>query len=189
MQLYYTGATVPNQQQPSPELSLGGFVSSSPIGNADVNNLFPTITRTAILNSKKTIRMLALRNITGRAITELKIWTKSEKYSNVKMAVVSAALDEKQNPVFEKVANSTSIPFQATLDSCEGEENAIVVGDMEANETIGLWIQRELDQTKFTAADVGVTPDLKVEKEMVAYLADLNEKDVDDQIDIVFDFS
>ena len=69
--------------------------------------------------------------------------------------------------------NSTSIPFQATLASCEGEVNAAIIGSLAIGATIGLWIQRELDQTKFTNLEKGIAPDLSTLESADAHIAEI----------------
>lgn len=189
MRLYYTGALIPNTIQILPEKSLGGFVSTTAISNGVANNLFPTITKTNILQNKKVIRMLALKNTTGAIVSGLRVWTNSQKYSKVNIAVIESQSNERGHVFFELLDDVHSIPFQATLESCEGEENACEVGDLAIDQTVGVWIQRELDQTKFSNLDRGIAPPLSDEAAMEVYLKQIEESAIEegDEIQIIFD--
>jgi hypothetical protein len=188
MQLYYTGAKVAEGPQTDPSASLGGFKSSSLLSNGNLNNLFPTIVRSTIAKGKKDIRMIVLKNTTGAAITSLRIWTESEKYSKVKIAAV---LPVSGTVSFEEVLDSNSIPFQASLSAHEGEGAAVNAGSLAANAVLGIWIQRELDLTKFTDLDKGITPDLTDGVKAEAYIAELESvaPQEEDEIRVVFDWS
>lgn len=187
MQLYYTGAKAPEAVQINPELSLGGYKSSTLISNGDISNIFPTITKAAIIQNKKDIRMIVLKNTTAAAIEGLKIWTISEKYSKVKIAAVAPATDTAGNKVFESVTDSHSIPYQATLESCEGEVNASEIGSLSIGAIIGIWVQRELDQTKFSNSDKGLAPDLSTLEKADAYIAEITSStEEEDEIKVLF---
>lgn len=191
MQLYYTGAKTSEGVQINPELSLGGFKSSSLITNGNIGNFFQTITKSSISQNKKEIRMIALKNTTGVDLAGLKIWSISEKYSKIKLAAVAPAVDAKGVEYFEQIGDQYSIPYQATLSSHEGEVNALQIGELKAGKMIGLWIQRELDQTKFSNLDKGTTPDLTTDQGAATYIAELSstEPEENDEISVVFSWS
>lgn len=191
MQLYYTGAKTSEGVQINPELSLGGFKSSSLIANGNIGNLFQTITKFSISQNKKEIRMIALKNTSGANISGLKIWSVSQKYSKIKLAAVAPAVDAKGVEFFEQIGDQYSIPYQATLNSQEGEVNAVQIGVLQAGATIGLWIQRELDQTKFSNLDKGTTPDLSTDEGSTTYIAELSstEPEENDEISVVFSWT
>jgi len=191
MQLYYTGAKTPEGVQINPELSLGGFKSSSLITNGNIGNLFQTITKFSISQNKKEIRMIALKNTSGANIAGLKIWTVSQRYSKIKIAAVAPAVDSKGVEFFEQIGDQYSIPYQAILNPQEGEVNAVQIGTLQAGVTIGLWIQRELDQTKFSNLDKGTTPDLTTDQGATAYIAELSstEPEENDEISVVFSWT
>lgn len=191
MILYYTGAKISEGVQINPELSLGGFKSSSPIANGNIGNLFQAITKSSISHNKKEIRMIVLKNTTGASITNLRIWTVSQKYSKIKLAAVAPAVDVKGVEFFEQVGDQYSIPYQATLSSHEGEVSALQIGELKAGKMIGLWIQRELDQTKFSNLDKGTTPDLTTDQGASTYIAELSstEPEENDEISVVFSWT
>jgi len=189
MQLYYTGAKTSEAVQINPELSLGGFKSSSLIANGNIGNLFQTITKFSISQNKKEIRMIVLKNTTGVNVAGLKIWTTSQKYSKIKIAAVAPAVDAKGVSYFEEIGDQYAIPYQAVLSSQEGEVNAVIIGSLLAGGMIGVWIQRELDQTKFSNLDKGTTPDLTTDEGSTAYLAELNSTDPEENDEISVGFS
>lgn len=189
MQIFYTGVLTPETLQKNPHLSLGGYKSSNTVPNGDINNLFPTISKSAIIQNKKEIRMVAIKNNSATSLSSLRIWTESVKFSKVKIAVVEPATLPNGDILFEIVDNSNAIPYQATLESCEGEGQAFSIGDMAAGKVLGLWIQRELDQSKFTDAEKGLPPDLStLEKadEYIAYLKSQTEEN--DEIKVILDW-
>lgn len=159
MILLYTGSQSANAPQIVASNSLGGYVSSSPIPNGRIANLFSTIAKGDVTGNKSVIRMIALKNTTGSAVTGVTVYSSIGENSHIKLklAAVSPALDGNGNPVFESVFDGNSIPYQATLSYHEGSDNSINVGSMAANAVIGIWILREIDQTKFPELNTDAT--------------------------------
>lgn len=159
----YSGASVPDAQQPDPAKSLGGYASKSLIPNGFLTNIFSTITKTTVNQNQKEIRLIVLKNLLSVTATAVRIWSVVQDaptgFSKVKLAAVAPATDPKCGfQYFETVFNDQAIPYQATLDYHEGEANAIVVGDIAPNAMIGIWIQRELNMDSFTVADGKPSP-------------------------------
>lgn len=149
MILLYTGATIPDAAQINSEKSLGGFVSSSPIPNARLGNLFSGISKSVIIGQKKEIRMVALKNTTGAALTGVTIHTENQNNSFLyKIAAVASAVNNCGEMVFEQVQDGESLPYQATLSDHEGLLE-LQVGNMAIGQVIGIWICREPDITKY----------------------------------------
>lgn len=158
MQLYYTGAKAPEAEQINPELSLGGYQASSLIPNGNVNSLFPTITKSHVQSNKIDVRMIVLKNTTTSIVNNLTIWTEAVFLSKVKIAAVEPALDVKCNiEYYESIDNGNSLPYQVTLELHEGQANALVVGSLDPGKMIGVWIERELDLTKFSDDEKGTS--------------------------------
>ena len=62
MRLFYTGATEYLEPQNSPRLSIGGFVSSSPLPNDILNGIFGSISDYKAVNGLKEVRGVVLKN-------------------------------------------------------------------------------------------------------------------------------
>jgi hypothetical protein len=90
MILFYTGADTANAPQINAEKSLGGFVSGSPIPNGKLNNLFSSISKSAVLGNKTEIRMIALQNLTGATLSNVSIYTNTVgKSTKLQLAAVA----------------------------------------------------------------------------------------------------
>lgn len=150
MILLYTGSNIPDAPQLNAEKSLGGFVSSTPIPNSRLSNLFSGISKSVILNQKKEIKLIALRNTTGSIINNLQIYTNNKNKSFLlQIAAVASGVNSNNELVFEQVQDGESLPYQATLTSNEGITNALNIGTLAVGQTIGIWIYRSLDITKY----------------------------------------
>lgn len=162
MILLNTGALSANAPQINADKCLGGYPSSTGVPNGRLNNLFPNISKSDVLQKKSVIRMIALKNTTGAAIPLVKIYTQSGTgHVKMKIAAVASALDSNNNPVFESVFDGYSLPYQAELNYHEGVVNAIEVENLAANQIIGIWILREIDLSKFDYLTTDATgPDL-----------------------------
>ena len=142
MKLYYTAASVAEAVQSKPQLSLGGFKSSSPLTNAQFGNLFGDITPVTISNFNQNQYIgLILKNETGGDITNAKIWFELPDgcYVNINVAAVDLTTDGQM----EHIPNISSKPLNA--DFVEANVDAPAdLGDMVDGEEIGIWIEREL---------------------------------------------
>lgn len=154
MKILYTGVHTPDAIQTDPLHSLGGFVSSNQIPNGSINNIFPPISRNHIKRNIFDVRLIAFKNDSEAALSNLKIYSERGNYSSYKLAVVLPAINVKYNaPEFEKIESGNSLPYQATLDVAEGSDNAITVATLAAGACVGIWIERIVDLTKFTELD------------------------------------
>lgn len=150
MILLYTGANVPDAIQIDSEKSLGGFVSSTQIPNNRLANLFGGISKSVILKQKTEIKMIALKNTTGAVVTGVNIYTNNKNKSfTLQIAGVSSSVNTAGEVMFEQVGDNSSYPYQATLSSHEGIGNLLSVGSLAIGQTIGIWILRTLDITKY----------------------------------------
>lgn len=158
MILLYTGAQSANAPQINADKSLGGYVSLTGIPNGRLSNIFPTVAKSDVLQNRSLIRMIALKNTTGADVTNVAIYTDvTGAKTKLKLAAVTPALDSANNSFFESVMDGSSLPYQATLDYHEGVGNAIAVGTIANNATVGIWILREIDQSKFPELNTNLT--------------------------------
>jgi hypothetical protein len=152
MQLLYSGAIKSGDAQTDPNKSLGGLVSSTLIPNGGLNNIFPAISRRVLKDALPEVRLIVFKN-DSNALIDVRIWTERDDLASYKIAAVTAGTDACGNLKFEEIANGNSLPYQAVLIPQEGEVNALVVGTIEANATIGIWIERDVDQSEFNELD------------------------------------
>lgn len=153
MQLFYSGAIQPGKAQPDPSQSLGGYISVSLIANGNLDNVFQDITQVMVKENQPDVRLLVLTNTTGNPVNNIVIYTNRGTYASYELAAVSPAFDSCNNPVFEKLFNGNSLPFQATLEPAEGSGEAITIASLANGSSIGIWIARILDLTQFTVLD------------------------------------
>lgn len=148
MILFYTGSIKPNTPQKDPNLSLGGYISSSIVPNGSLNNLYPNIGLTDLKTNRPETRVIALTNITGADINGFQIWftTSSTSFAKIELGVAQPMYDgECQCQFFEMLNDATCIPYYTTFASYEGQSNAYVfTGVFEKGATLGLFLQRSL---------------------------------------------
>lgn len=145
MTLLYTGASAPNSVQQNPQLSLGGFVSSTVVRNGELNNLFNTVTS---YSRGFETRLIVLQNTTSSTIENIKIWVEDEigSYYTYKLAFVEPAFDNTCNRYyFEQILNGNSLPLQADFNEYYDEVNAETIDELITSSYLGIWIKRELN--------------------------------------------
>lgn len=157
MQLFYSGAIQAAKAQPDPSQSLGGYISVSPVANGNLDNVFQDITQKMVRENQPDVRLLVLTNTTGSPVNNINIYTNRSTYATYQLAAVAPATDSCGKPVFEKLFNGNSLPFQATLEPAEGSGEAIVIESLANNASIGIWIARFLDLTSLTILDGNTT--------------------------------
>lgn len=190
MQLFYSGALSNLGSQTDPLKSLGGMISISPIPNGLVNAVFPAISRSNVKNNDTETRLIVLQNTTGSPVTNILIYTARGTYSTLKIAAVAPAYNTKCSRFqFEAIVNGQALPYQATLASCEGQVNAIVVPSLDADEYIGIWIERVLDMSTFNELDgkQGSTP--LTDDELVALLTAQDSSTQYEEEQLLIDFT
>lgn len=158
MILLYTGASSNNAPQINAEKSLGGYVSGTPIPNGRLANIFPTISKSDVIEGKSLIRMIVLKNTTGASVNVTINSVVTNSHIKLKIAAVAPAIDSNNNPVFESVYDGHSLPYQATLEYHEAND-PINVGAVANNAVVGIWILREIDKSKFPEFNPELTGD------------------------------
>lgn len=147
MYLYYTAITGSETEQNKPSLSLGGFKSSSRVVNSKFGNLFPDISNITISNYNENQYVgLVLKNELGVTKTNVEIWFEyPEKcYSKFRVAAVDMILDSENNLQMEHISTINEQPLNAEFFEADGDLAKVGIGDMVANENVGIWIERSL---------------------------------------------
>lgn len=121
MQLFLSGADLANYPS-SPSKSLGGWISSSPLRNDDINNLFEDISILDIEQKTKQIKGLFLKNTTNATISNPNISIKTLPGYKIELATV---VPGENGTYIEKIENSQQSPiyaqfvgFNVTYSSC-----------------------------------------------------------------------
>lgn len=152
LQLLYSGAIQNNTPQPESFKSLGGYVSSTPLPNGAVDQLFAPIGRNDVKNVVGQSRLIVLKNISEDSVLLSKVWSTIGTYSTLKLAVVTPSM-QGGVPVFEKLELDTSVPF-VTLSSHEAEVNALLCNaTIASGACVGVWLRRELIMENFNELD------------------------------------
>jgi hypothetical protein len=145
MRLYYTVSSEPEVQQTKPNLSLGGYKSSSPIQSSIIGNLFGDISMYTVKNNNQNQYIgLVLKNETGGIIENVKLWFdyNDDCYSNIKVASIDLSVDGDGRYVMERVSSINSKPIYAEFFEANTEVNAVDLGGLQVDETIGIWLKR-----------------------------------------------
>lgn len=147
MYLYYTNITGNELVQSKPQLSLGGFKSSTRLTNSQLLNLFGDISQLSInqFNGNQ-YRGLVLRNESGVSATDIYVWFvyPSDKYCKFRVAAVDMVLDSDGHYQMEHVDSVNSKPLYAEFFEADGKDNKVSLGNLASGEQIGIWIEREL---------------------------------------------
>lgn len=145
MKLLYTNSSEPDGIQPIAASSIGGFVSSSPVPNSVLNELFGEVSLNRDYNTK--YRLIAIKNTFNHAIDnlQLKFFLNEDIISKIQVALVEPSIDDCGNPVFERLINQYSKPMTGEFN--EVEDGLLILGDsIESGAVLGLWISRQLDK-------------------------------------------
>ena len=147
MAIFYTVSSKPLDAQIKPNLSLGGYQSSTPLKNGVLGGMFGDISMYTVKgNNQNQYIALMFKNDFGVNIDNIKVWFTFPDtcYSNMQIAVVDLASDEDGNQYMEQVRSYNEQPVYATfVDAISGSEADL--GSMNSGEMVGIWVCRVLD--------------------------------------------
>lgn len=117
MRFYYTGAKTYLGVQTNPLTSLGGFISSSPIPNNQLANLFGEISLLTINENLTENRAIVLKNELGANKSGLRLYYIYPKKAVTKLKIAAIAPTENGCDEFslESLPNQRSSPYYATF--------------------------------------------------------------------------
>lgn len=142
MKYFYSGAASSQAVQKDSNLSLGGFISSSPIPNDLLQNIFSEVSYLTIQQNKRETKLIVLQNNSTKAAINLSLTFIIGEDSLAKYKV--AFVVPSDETCFELISDPSALPFEATFSVIVSGE-PIVIPDMEAEGYLGLWLTRELD--------------------------------------------
>ena len=145
MNLYYTVSTKTHEPQPNPARSRWEDLwSNSLFRNGQENALFGPI------RGGRVYRALMLKNETGADIsTPINLYYENRSASPVatyKMALVTPDMGS-GCPIMEKIDFDTQLPSIATFMQNQGSSRALQIPSLANNAYMGIWIQRDVNQS------------------------------------------
>lgn len=145
MKLYYTVISAEEDPQSRPDLSLGGFKSSSITPNNSYGNLFSDISCYSVRENQNEYTALTLVNETGGDVTDVLLYFDypDDRTKDIEMAFVSFNADGEM----EHIPNPYSQPLNATFFAADGIANAISIGNLLTGAKIGIWFKRIINLT------------------------------------------
>jgi len=147
IKLYYTGGKSYLESQPKKEYSLGGYVSSIPIPNALVNNLFGDISLLTESRGGFDIIGIVIKNEAVSMLSNVYIYFDYPDgcFSKLEFAAVELMEDGDGGYYMEEIASGKALPYYATFYEADGVVNKKLLGNILAGKYVGLWIKRALE--------------------------------------------
>lgn len=147
MQLFYTTSKNDGTGPDSPSFSLGGYVSSLQVVNADLNNLFGELSLYGEMKATTEYRAIVLKNESDSPAVNvvLELGFSENNVCSFSMAPVAMTLDSEQRYVMESIPTIYSKPFVGEF---IGAGNQISIGDVAPGVCVGIWFRREVDKIK-----------------------------------------
>ena len=147
MKFYYTttaGTEEEGYSRQEPDRSLGGFRSSTPVPNGQLNILFGDISKYTEEQAKDEYIALILKNETGGDVIDINVWFDfpEDSYSTFDIAAVTLNVDSEGRNYMENVPNYTSAPYYSIFVGADGEGNKQNIGDLVDDAEVGIWIKR-----------------------------------------------
>lgn len=145
MKLFYTVTSKKGNIQSKPELSLGGFCSSSEVSNGSFGNLFSEISLYSLQKPKAEYIGLILKNTFEESFASLKFWMNVPDDSLCKFRIAVVGLDK--NGQMEMVPSVNSKPLYAEFEETS-EQDPIEIESQTAfapGQMLGVWIERTIN--------------------------------------------
>ena len=153
MRLFYTGASKGGEEQEIPSQSLGGYVSSSPLPNGSINNLFGGISQYGKQKALRQVRAIVLKNESGATVNPV-VWydnVSSEPITNYRFAFVALAQSD-CGWFMETIDQQDALPINAQFIDPRKQANAVSLPALPNDGYIGMWIERTFNKKNTDAA-------------------------------------
>lgn len=149
--LYYTNSLKPLEEQNQPSRSVGGFISTSPVGNDLFGAVFSEISKLDEEELTPETVCLAFKNEQDVPIYNIKFtfYLDDNAISNLSVGFEAASVDDCSNKFFESIPNTRSKPIQTTL-SAVTDGITFEVAELASGDYLGVWLRREIDSGAVT---------------------------------------
>ena len=133
------------QTQNDPSFSLGGFCSSSQVPSSSNGAFFSSISEYTIDKNKPQYICLCLKNTFSHSVKNILFYFDydDEQFYQCKYRVGFSLPAGRQ---FEWVNSIYAKPVYVEFDTADGMNDAISLPDMNPNDIIGIWIERQINQ-------------------------------------------
>ena len=140
MRLYYTIISKEEDPQTRPDLSLGGFKSSTIVPNNSLSNLFSDISCYSVSEDQNEYIAIALVNEEAGIVNDVTLYFDYpvDVQKNIEMAFVSFNASGEM----EVIPNPYATPYNAEFNPADGVANAINIGNLVAGAKIGVWFKK-----------------------------------------------
>lgn len=148
MKLCYTTSLNSGQGPNRPSGSIGGYISELTVRNDEFDNLFGEISVYGASKAKTEYRALALVNDSDQEATDVTLYMTTAGELNqgtLLIAPVAMNRDSEDRPVMERIPDIYSKPFVGDFQATDSE-NKLNIGTIPANESIGIWICRQINE-------------------------------------------
>ena len=161
---YYTNAQTKDGEQKDPKKSLGGFVSSTPVPNSRIGNLFGNLSAIALQNGEERIIAVAAKNI---GTTDLSNVTFAVNAPSTEGVEYRFALVTVEDGVMEQIDHFDALPYVANFltlgEDIQNNDPQPVISTLPAGGSIGIWIQRVITASDSPDCDVSTDIDLNID--------------------------
>jgi hypothetical protein len=140
MRLYYTNISTNEGVQTRPDLSLGGFKSSTLVPNNSFSNLFSDISCYSVSEDQNEYIAIALVNEEAITVTDVTLYF--DYPDGVQKNIEMAFVNFNASGEMEVISNPYSTPYNAEFSPADGVVNAINIGDLVAGAKIGVWFKK-----------------------------------------------
>lgn len=126
-----------------PDLSLGGFISTTLVPNSNFGNLFSDISYYSISENRDEFIAIGLLNETGINLKNVTMHFIYPEGCQKHIEVAPVAFNS--NGEIEVIPSTYDRPYNAEFYEADGEENAINIGDILIGGKVGLWFKKVID--------------------------------------------
>lgn len=144
--LYYTNSDEFNKPQDRPDRSVGGFMSSSPIPNDQLGNLFSSLDLITLNEGVTQTRGIGIKNEAEQTLTNLKAWIVAPEspLAEFEIAFVAVSKNDCNESYMEKLINGSAAPYYATFYKPAVDSKLSVGVDIQPGQYLGMWIKRSI---------------------------------------------
>lgn len=155
MQLLYTGAKDFQEAQTDAGLSLGGYVSNTPIPLEYDEAIFSEITGYAITNELSETKCICLHNNSlyhcKNIVIKYEYLQGENSFADFEIGIIKPFIDAEYKVSFERVLNARQKPKYVSFEAMSiGDVNAktFLIEQLMPNEYVGIWLFRKVNKTR-----------------------------------------